>query len=399
MLKFSIEKKAIAPHAGLLANVAGLKSPGAPVIEQCGLMLTGSLLTITAINEANAIVIEDIPIVVEEGNPADFADRTTRVNVKKLVSIIKTAKDTIHFLMEDNRLTIKTGKTTYTLEAYRSDRSAMPALRMASKQVPLKMLTQIFRKAHMLTQNTEVVTVLSGCLISGNELFCTDRVSAIYMKKTGLADVMPESIKGDILIAPDLFATCLPKFDEEAGSIGITESGNRLIIKVGNTYLGKTLMSGTYDKEKILKVYKTILAVGSDNGVFATINLSEFVEKMKEYQGIMELDRHMVVLSREGTLRIFSKNSKVGVGASEVMIEAANLKMPPQVGDVYGGELMAKAILNAGDIFGEEEKPEFDITMNIVTVNKILCPSVFSIDTPTMLYFTVPRSVKSAQHN
>jgi hypothetical protein len=388
MLQFTIKTKDIASKANLLVQAANLKSLGAAVIEKVGLQITGKTINLIAVNEANAVRIGGIPIEVVNGEVGEMADRTTMIDLKKFAGIIRQSKDTLNISLSDTGVDILS-KNKYNLDAYRVDRDISPNLRMANKAIKLKPLQELFDKANLITQNVNVTTTGAGCLISGNQLYATDRVSALYVKNTGLSEYLPK-VEADLLFSPDLFSTCLPKLDIEEGYLGLTENGDQIVISAGDVTIYKHLMTGQYEKAKILKITEIVKNISEENGVLATLDFAELIETFNDYQKIVELDDHVLTIDREGKLIIHSHNSKMGTGG-EVSVKLKNLKMPESLGKTFSGNFSTSSILIAEEIFGKREKTEQEIRMGVVTVKKVPTPNIMAFDTDEMLLFIVPR--------
>ena len=332
MLKFSVDKKILERATALLNQVAGLKSTGSTPSETSGLILTPATLSVQNMNEANGVLIEQIPITILGGNVADHLEFMYMVNTKKLDSIVKGSGATVYFVLEEGKLTIGEDKRRYELAMFNVARKEAEEVKMLGYTVAVKDVVKNLEDTTYITENARNSVIFSSALFTGSSIMASDRTSALYIEKGGLFGSGVE----DLMIAPDLFAACLAKVQATEAEPGFTEDGRRFILKFDNVTLYKTLTSETFPKAvcaKTIQVVKDVATTGARQDVVsAVIDLQDFKTKLKELHSIIEAESYHLSYHRDGSIQIYNNNVKGGADGRAFI--DAQVTMPDGVGDV-----------------------------------------------------------------
>jgi hypothetical protein len=388
MVTLTVEKKDILNASKMLAQVAGLKSPGATPAENSSIQLSLQSMSLFNTNEANSISIENIPLAIKNGDISPHLESAININTHKLATVIKSTAKQVELIIDRDSITINTGKGQYKLNAYQVDAKKPFEVRFCEEKVPEKELANLFRWANILTSNLETFSDLSGVLIAKGYSICTDRQACLYYENSIFDNYLSQD--QDILINPDLFATCLSNKSDEAISYGITEDGKRMAIRIGNTTLYKTLLAGNFPKSNLVSSINKIK--GQSTFASATVNVKDFISKIEDHRSIVESG--IVCLTIDKSLvSISSTNSKVGAEGIEI-IESKDNTVPSELGKEAVALFSTDNLLFIGQIFSDLE--EVSICERLISDTKKADASpkigcVF-VKTDKIVYFATAKS-------
>ena len=386
MVKFSVEKKALEEAAVMLVQVAGLKSIGAPPSESSGIYLTPTTMTLVNSNEANSVMVEDIPITVGDGDINAHIEQAYMINTKKFASIIKGSKVSVNFLITESKVAIGEGNRRFDLAIFSAPKKELPAINLFDYKVDVKEVLKNISCADLITAQASNITELSGTLFSADKMFASDRLSALYIEKGGLFAGAPEM--EDIVVAPDLFSTCLSKTKEKEVLVGFTEDKQRVVLKFGNVTLAKGRLTSKFPKEDLLKAVLGVQTTIKKGVLKATVSLNEFVEKLHEIREIVESDEYHIKFNREGTIEIANNNLKSGTEGTVVV--DATVTMGDDLGDEIGGKFAYAHLDLFGKLFSGEDNVELHSSVGVQGTSKVL--RYLAVKTDGKVFFCTPKS-------
>ena len=301
-MNFKVQKKDIVDQIGLVNIVSGLKSVGAAPAESSCLMFTPTTLKIYNFNEANAILVENIPITDVEGLD-DVVDKGIMVNTKKLSNIIKGSGDEILINVSQDKITIGEGKRKYDLSLFSIAHKEVPEIKLFDQKIETKKVLKDLQHSLKITNSMEQASEWSGTLFSGNTLLSSNKFSVLSITSEFFKDAP------DYLFSCDLFASCL-KGNEEF-FIGTDSENKSIVIRFGNVTLFKNKLVETFPKESVLEYIKKAVE-GSAKSPKITINVAEFASKLKEIREIVEATVYQLEFKPDS---IIISNSNTGSGA------------------------------------------------------------------------------------
>lgn len=388
MLQITVNKKEISEATVMLAQVSALKSPGATPAENSCMNLTPTTMSLSNINEANAVLAENIPIVVTSGDIGPYCDKGFMLNTKKLAAIVKNSSKEMIFTVDEDRghVLISSGRSSYTLEYYNTDKKPLHDVNLFNYTIQVKDILKTLQHTNGVTSRTSTVSYLSGTLFDKSDAYCTDKITGLYLKRSILFDAAPDTLK-DVLISTDLFAQCLSKTEEETAMPGITPSGDRIALRFKNITLFKRIMADSFPKDKFLRALQSIKETATDKLVIATIKTKDLMDIIKETHGIVEADAYNLTFEQT-EIRISNSNARVGAGGATA-IDAKDVTIPPSVDKAIGGLFDISALLFIGEIFGESE--EVTIKGSVGTYGGNVALGFIAIETEEAFYFAIPK--------
>jgi len=332
MIKFSVEKRALERATALLSQVSGLKSVGATPSETSGLTLTASSISLSNINEANGVLIENIPVTIMDGQISDHLGSTYMVNTKKLDSVVRGSGASVFFCIEESKIVLGENKRRYELAMFSTERVEPEETKSLGYKVKIKDLVSSLGDAWCITENAQNSAVFSSSLFSGTTVMSSDRNSILNIEHGGLfGEGLP-----DLMMAPDLFASCLTKVQAEEAEPGFTADSKRFVLKFDNITLYKTLTVEKFPKvtfqdhvSKIRQAAKSELA--TTTVLKAEVNLLDLKTKLKEIHSIVEADKYHLTYLKSGAVKISNHNIKGGAEGTATV--DARLTVSPETPD------------------------------------------------------------------
>ena len=170
--------------------------------------------------------------------------------------------------------------------------------------------------------------------------------------------------------------------------MGITSDGRRIVMKLGNVVLYKSIVSEQFPKEKFVGAINSIRATKPEFLVSATVNAKQFIEKIKEHHGIIEAEQYTVTITAN-SLVISSSNAKIGTGG-EVTIEAEEKPLPAEIGESISGIFEITPLLFIGEIFEGLETLEIRGAIGKQGETPVL--TFIAIESENVFFFCVPKS-------
>lgn len=378
MLKFTIEKKKLDKATALLNQVSGLKSVGSTPAESSGITLTPTTVTLTNINDANAIVIENINFNLLEGDVSQHLAHTYMVNTKKLDSIVKGCKQLVTFCITDAHILITEGKRKFELAMFKTIRQESIDTTIFTDKVNLSKVIKNLAATSEITSLSSNFSDSAGILITPKALLATDRACALAIFDHGLfteADTQSATYPGDMILIPDLFAACAAKIDtEEEAYIGVSTDFRRFVLRFSNIILMKALRTDSFPKVKIQRAIEEVYNNDErvENMVYMNINPKEFMDKLKDLRSIVEAEEYFITLTKDGTLQLSNSNNKNGTEGS-VVVEGTPLGFPVNIPEDSIGAKFAYAHLDTiGTLFQGLEK----ITVSCVVKGTTKAPTI-----------------------
>lgn len=324
MVKFVVEKKVIGEATQLLNTVANLKSFGSTPAESSGLRLTPTTLSLTNINEANGVCVDNIPITIVEGDVAPHLDFSYMINTKKLDGVVRGSTAAVSITIGDGKLLIGEDKRKYELSMFSVPPKEIPEIKLFGYAVDIKKVLKSMEDVNYITANAQNISTLSGSLFCGKTVMASDRISALYINDGALIN-SDDAV--DRIMCTDLFAACLSRVEDAEAMPGLTEDGTRFVLKIGNTTIYKTLSAETFPKESLLKSVNGVTNNSTTTRIVsATIKLNEFMDKLRELHAIVEAEDYHISYNRNGSLVI--GNSNVRSGADGRSVVDAQITMP-----------------------------------------------------------------------
>jgi hypothetical protein len=312
-------------------------------------------MSLTNTNEANGVLVENIPITVEEGNIGDHVDQGYMVNTKKLASIIKGSKEKIALMVLPDKVIIGDEQRKFDLSIFNVDRKAPAPVNLFDYKIQIKDVLKNLSDAQAITENSEHISELFGTLFSEGRLMASDKLSALYIEKTGLLDSAPKDLS-DIVFSTDLFCACLTKTSEAEAMIGFTTDNQCVVLKIGNATIYKRLMENKFPKERILKAVTGVQESMNSGAFKATVSLADFLEKLHEIRDIVESDDYFVGFNKDNIITIESTNTKAG--AEGKVIINAEVLLPAEIGQSLVGKFAYVHLNLLGTLFSGVEKLE-----------------------------------------
>jgi len=301
-MKFKVLKNDIVDQIGLVSIVSGLKSVGASPAESSCLMFTPTTLRIFNSNEANAILVENIPITAVEGID-EVVDKCLMVNTKKLSSIIRGSGEEILVTVSQDKITVGEGKRKYDLSLFSVERKEVPDFKLNDQKIETKKVLKDLQHSLKVTNSTEQASEWSGTLFTGNKMLSSDKTSVLCIT----SDFFKEA--PDYLFSCDLFASCLK--GNEDFFVGTDSDNKKVVIRFGNVTLYKNKLAENFPKDTVLEYIEK--AVGeSEKSPKITVNVSDFSNKLREIRDIVEANDYQLEFKPD-TISI--SNSNVGSGA------------------------------------------------------------------------------------
>lgn len=387
MVKFYVEKKAMGEAAIMLAQVSALKSIGAPPSESSSIYLTPTTMTLINSNEANSIMVENIPLTILDGEVNEHIEQAYLINTKKFASIVKGCKSRVNFIITESNIAIGEGNRKYELAVYSAAKKDLPAMSLFDYKVDIKEVLKNLVDTDLITAQSVNITELAGTLFTGNNMAASDRLSALYIENGGMLAGAPDNI-ADIIITTDLFAACLSKTKEENAVIGFTDDKQSVVMKLGNITLAKRLLTSKFPKKQILASVNNIKKGIEKGGLKATISLKEFMDKLHEVREIVEADDYIIKFKRDGTLSI--ENSNVKSGAEGMVVIDATVTMSQEAGDEIGSKFAYIHLDMLGKLFSGEDNVELHSSMGAVDGVQVL--RYLAVKTDGKVFFCTPKT-------
>jgi len=301
-MNFKVQKNDIVDQISLVNIVSGLKSVGAAPAESSCLMFTPTTMSIYNFNEANAILVENIPITNVEGID-EVVDKGIMVNTKKLSSIIKSSGDEILVNVSQDKITIGEGKRKYELLLFSIGRKEVPEIKLFDQKIETKKIIKDLQHSLKITNSMDQASEWSGTLFGGNKLLSSNKTSVLCITSEFFKDAP------DYLFSCDLFASCL-KGNEEF-FVGTDVENKSIVIRFGNVTLYKNKLVENFPKDSVLSYIEK--AVGeSEKSPKITLNVAEFSNKLQEIREIVEANDYQIEFKPDS---ISISNSNVDRGA------------------------------------------------------------------------------------
>ena len=390
MLKFTVERKAVEGATALLNQVANLRSAGATPSESSGIRFTPTTLTLSNLNEANGVVIENIPITVVDGDIAQHLDVVYMLNTKKLDSVVRGSGSTVVFTIGEGKVIVGEDRRKYELSMFSVPPKEFPELRLLGYAVTVKDILKHMEDTNYITENTQNIGSLSGSLFSGKTLMASDRLSAIYIKDNQLFSNLPA--QSDVLMCTDLFSTCLPKIGETEAMPGFTADGVRFVLCAGNIRLYKTLSNEQFPKDMLVKRLNTIEQSNlvKSEGIKVTVKLDEFISKLKELNSIVESEDYQLIF---GTTQITVGNANIKSGAEGQAVVDAQVQFPAGVDPA--GSATARFLYTHLELIGRIFRGMPEITMygSPVVQAGVQTLKYLTVYSAEKAYFITPRAM------
>lgn len=383
MVKFTVEKKKLADAVTVLVPVSNLKSFGAAPSDRTAIQLTPTTMSMITMNDANGIVVENIPIIVKDGDINTFLEKSYMVETKRFASAIKNSKEDILLTLAEETLSVGEGRKRYDLSLIvNNNKRSMPEVQMYDKPIVIKDVINNLVCTDMVTSNSDgSQMVLSGTLFYSNSAICTDRISGLYIENFGL---FPEGFE-DVVFPTDLFLSGVSKTAEDTFLMGKTLDNRRIVIKFGNVTLYKSLISDKFPKRQVEKAVATAKKTINEKSCKALISLKEFSDKLKEIREVVEADEYNIVFNKKGEVSIESANNK-HMAKGELYIDA-EVTLPDNIESTYG-----KFIFTHLDMLQKIFKGEDKITLSTKIIpsdtGKYFMPLLTARDNNKMLFIT-----------
>ena len=386
MIKFTVEKKLLEKATAMLSQVAGLKSFGATPSETSGFILTPTTISLSNLNEANGVTIDDLPITVVDGDINAHLDSTYMVNTKKLDSVVRGSGQTVNFCIEDgSKVIIGENNRRYELALFSTARREIQEAQMLGYQIDVPVVLKALADSTAITDNSKT-SALSGSLFSGTAIMSSDRISGLYIQSGGL---FGEGVQ-DLMMCPDLFATCLAKTKVAQAEPGLTPDGRRFVLKFDNITLYKTLLTEKFPKESLLNLLDNLklAAAGTANIpiVQAVVNIDDFKVKLKELHNIVEAEEYYLSYNRDNCLRIHASNVKGGTDG-EATVGAA-VTIPAELDGTISGLFTYTHLDLIGRLFPAGTEVRLLSTLNLKGKKPGL--RYLAVHTEEKSYFFVP---------
>lgn len=306
MFSFIVNKKELTDKINLLAAVSSLKSLGASPAENSCFTFNGNTLSLSNNNEANGIIIENIPISEVNG---EIIEKGLMINTKKFASIIKGCGDNIKIIVNEQNIIIGEGKRKYELSLYSIEPKTLPSFKLNDKPIDLNKVTNTFKNSNMVTENYTESTDFSGTFFRENKAYSSDRSSVLVINDAAIESNI------DLLFATDLFSVCLNKISDGELFLGLSEDKGKIVLNWGNVYIYKTLLHENY---KINAVIGRTKELETKQNFKVKLSLKEFTAKLKEIKEIVEAEEYTLAFTKD-TLTITNRNLKSGTDGSVVM--------------------------------------------------------------------------------
>lgn len=402
MIKISIEKKAIADAAAVIGYAASLKSPGAMPAENSCLYLTPTTLTLYNTNEVNAVVVENIALAKVQGDTdiGSYCDRGIMVNTKKLAAVIKGCKDTVNIQIYDDKIVVGEGRRNYELSIYAVDRRSAPEFQLFDTPFKVKDVVKKLGFLQPIVENAHAVNYNTSAMFKDDMAMATDRTSAISIRKMelfgnalaglGLLTDIKDAEAGEVMLGPDLFLGCLSKIDAEDGYVGITTDRDKIVVRVGNIIIYKSISSDFFPKTAVKKVMDDLNVLSADKIVNVEFSAKDFLEKLTDTRSIIESDSCYMTFVKGGDgIIIQGSNSKNGVGGEVVV--PAKIEFPAAIAEnqISASFLYAHMEL-IGKMFPAKEMPQIAVISNIVNATRSI--SYITVKTEELLFLCMPKA-------
>jgi hypothetical protein len=365
-MQFTVQKKDILKQIGLVNIVSGLKSVGASPSESSCLMFTPTTMVIYNFNEANAILVENIPIANVEGADA-FVDKGLMVNTKKLSSVIKGSGDTIKFNVSQDKISIGEGKRKYDLSLFSIERREIPEIKLSDRVIETKAVLKDLQHSLKITNGSDNSTELSGTLFTGNKLLSSDRTAVLCVNSEFFGDAP------DYLFSCDLFSSCL---EDETFSVGQDTENKKIVVHFGNVTLYKTMLAESFPKESALG-YMAKAIEGSTNSPKITLNVSDFSAKLNEIRSIVETNDYELEFKPDSII-ISNGNAASGAEGSISLDITSTIPFEP-----------VKALFSYAHLNTLCELFDKDVDCHLVLKDKKI--SYLLVNTEKKVFFFVPR--------
>lgn len=392
MVKFEIEKKLLAEATAILNQVANLRSVGASPSESSGIMLTPTTLSLINMNEANGLVVNNIPIMNVEGDISQHLDSTYMVNTKKLDSIVRGSGQLVIFSISDEKVAIGEGRRRYDLSMFKVERQSVPELRLLNRKVNIKTLLKNMMDSAEITANSANLGDMAGTLFTGSSLLSTDRISVLHIGDGGV--LTAEDQVQDLTMVTDLFAACLPKTSETEAVPGFTADGKRFVLCFGNMLLFKTLRVEGFPKDRVVKGLKRIAESAEGHSshpiVRAKIQVAEYKERLNELRAIVEAEDYVLHYAPGGEQMIQLSNSNLKSGADGCVSVQATVMVPEGLGDC-AAKFSFLHLEMLGTIFGDCAEVELFSEMEGEPGKRQM--RYIAVKAADRTYFAVPKAI------
>jgi len=387
MVRINVQKSDLSEAAVLLSQVANLKSLGAPPSESSSVYLTPTTMMLMNNNEANSIVIENIPIEVVDGDINNHIDTAYMINTKKFASIIKGSKSIINILVTEDKIAIGEGSRRFDLSIFCTARKELPEIQFFDYSVDISKVVKNLSDADTITAKSSNITELSGTLFTGNHMYASDRISALFVENGGLFEGAPEDLT-DLVISTDLFSTCLSKTKEKEALVGFTNDQERVVLQFGNVTIAKRLIASKFPKEQMEVAVKNVKKGIESNSLSATINIKDFMNKLKEIREIVESDEYFIKIHKENYIAI--ENSNIKSGADGQVIIDAQVVMGNEFGEFIGGKFAFDHL----DLFSKLFSSEKEVVLFSAPgkVGGDIIPQYLAAEAGGKIFFCTPRS-------
>jgi hypothetical protein len=343
-------------------------------------------MTLSNINEANGVLIENLPITILAGDIGAHLDNVYMVNTKKLDSIVKGSGAVVNFLIEDgSKIVIGENKRRYELSLFSLARKDPQEVQMLGYNIDVKTVLKNMADSDCITTNS-TVAAMSGSLFSGTAIMSSDRISGLFIHAGG---VFGEGVE-DIMLCPDLFSACLAKTKVKEAEPGFTAQRDRFVLKFDNVTLYKSILTEKFPKESLMQIVDNVKQAYEGKltipVIKAVINLDDFKVKLKELRSIVESNEYFLSYNRDNCLHIKSHNIKGGTDG-EAIIDA-QVTMPDGIGDTISALFTHTHLELIGKLFPAGSDITLISTLN--TKAKSVAIRYAAVYTEEKSYFFVP---------
>jgi hypothetical protein len=312
MIKFKVKKNQLVDSTNMVTNVVNVKSIGLGkqtvlASNDVAITLTPSTMNLVLSNQVNSIYCEQIPIEVIEGEMSDHLDKSYKINAKKLSSIVKGSSKEVTFVISESTVAIGEGKRRFDLSFYVASRTDAPEIQLSENPIPIKTVVKNLNDSFLITSLSGKYEELSGTLFTNKGMVSSDRIAALYIRNGELFENAE-----DLVFSTDLFSTCLSKTKEKEAFIGMTTNKQKVVLKINNMTITKSLLSTKFPKDAIFNIFETIENKIGRTTASAKISIKDFSEKLMEIRDIVESDKYFVKFNPEGYVSLEDNNSLTG---------------------------------------------------------------------------------------
>ena len=371
MVQISINKNIMAEATQMLLQVSTVKSPGSSPNENTLFSVSPTTLSLVATSNAHMAHIKDIPIKIDNGNIMDHVDKPLMINTKKLAGIVKTCGETVHVKLGDDKIKMGSARKTFVLDSYDISSYEIPEVKLFDYEIDTKILKNLFNELSSITYSkvggkSSINASSDGAIFCGKEVFGVNRGGSLkyFNSKLFKEEYIEENRK--ISIHPDFFSACLSKTSEEKVIPGISSDQTKVVLKVGNCILYKSMILDSENfnyssNDKILK--KAIENHKSGKSVEIKLNFQDFITNLREAHGIVESQAYDIIVKKSGKVGIKSENKSVG--ASSLSFMDAKVKFPDNLQiEEFTGRYDYTHLDIIGEVFSESSELSLYIDLN-----------------------------------